>query len=596
MKRSGVRWMSEPHRPRGRASEVVLVAAMLVVPLGGALLARAWGRVLPAPPALAVSVSEPRIVVSAESLGPEIRGRILDAEGAAVEGATVRLVSTKPPYTVYRNARSDAAGGFSFAHVEPWRVRVVADHDPEGVVSSAELSVSQERTTEITLVLSAAGAIRGTVVNAEDRPVAGAVLSVEGMPWVVPAATSDESGAFRLRIVPREATSLVAIARGYRTARAALGRRDAREEGEVVVRVRLIAAPPAGGDVRDADGKPTRARIVACEGQPSESRTSSAEDGTFELPASAIGCEAVAEHAEYAPSDPVLVVEGRRVLLRLKAGGSIDGVVLDDRGTGLRSFTIGIELFQPARGASFDGVHPRTFEDPRGSFVWDKLAPGSYVLTASAPDLAPARSGAIDVAGGTVTSGVRIVLLRGGSVTGYVYDEGRVPLSHVDLSFDAMGSVVDARTGAQTDDTGMYRLDGAPAGPFTLRVHKDGFRARLVSGLRVDSGNNLRQDVTLATADGGSGLELGGIGATLRPTPGGIALGDVFAGDPAARAGLRAGDQVLSIDGEPVDTLSMGDVLQRLRGEAGTSVGVLARRPDTGATVQVTIVRATIVR
>ena len=571
---------------------------MLLVPLSGVLLAHAWMRALRAPPALVVTASPPRDAAPAEGRGPEIHGRILDAEGTTVDGASVRLVSARPPYMVFRTARSDAAGGFSFAHVEPGRVRVVADHDPEGVVSSAELSVAEDRSTEITLVLSAAGAIRGTVVNAEDHPVRGAVLSVEGMPWIVPAATSDDSGAFRLTVVPREATSLVAIARGYRTARAALSRGsgEPRDRGELVVRVRLVAAPPVAGEVRGADGMPARARVVACEGEPSESRVSSADDGTFELPAASIGCNAVAEHSEYAPSDPTPVVEGRRVLLRLKAGGAIDGVVVDERGKGMRSFTIGIELFSPARGAAFGGDHPRSFEDPRGAFAWDKLAPGSYVLTASAPDLAPTRSSPIEVLGGAVTSGVRIVLSRGGSVTGTIYDDRRVPLAHADLAFDAMGSVVDARTGVQTDDTGQYRLEGAPAGPFTLRVHKDGFRVRLVSGLRVDPGATLQLDVTLAAADGGAGLELGGIGASLQQAGGGIALGDVFAGDPASRAGLRAGDRVLSIDGEPVDGMSMADVLQRLRGEAGTSVGVLARRPETGATVEVTIVRATIVR
>jgi C-terminal processing protease CtpA/Prc len=39
----------------------------------------------------------------------------------------------------------------------------------------------------------------------------------------------------------------------------------------------------------------------------------------------------------------------------------------------------------------------------------------------------------------------------------------------------------------------------------------------------------------------------------------------------------------------------MADVLQRLRGEPGTSVGVSAQRPETGETVELTIVRGTIV-
>jgi C-terminal processing protease CtpA/Prc len=158
-----------------------------------------------------------------------------------------------------------------------------------------------------------------------------------------------------------------------------------------------------------------------------------------------------------------------------------------------------------------------------------------------------------------------------------------------------VSSAVDSRSDALTDAAGLYRLEGAPAGPLTLRVHKDGFRTKLVSGLRVDSGSTLSQDVTLVAVEGGPGMELGGIGATLEQNGEGIFLHDVYPGDPASRAGLRTGDRLLRVDGETTQGMSLVDALQRLRGEAGTSVGVSAQRPETGETVELTIVRGTIV-
>jgi hypothetical protein len=583
-------------RGRSRASQALLFGTMLLVPLAAAVgvIARLWTPFALPPPALAASVSAGPERSPEDDPTPEIRGHILDAEGSPVNGATVRLVSTSPPYTVYRNTRSDRGGAFSFAHVGPWRGRVVADHDPDGVVTSAVLYADAGQSTEVTLVLSASGAVRGTVVDADGHPVAGAEVSVEGVSWIVPAATSDDTGSFRLNTVPHEATSLVAVARGYRTARAALGPRD--DQTELVVRVELTAAPAVEGRVLDDDGNPVRARVVACEDQPSESRTTSGDDGTFQLPPSAIGCEAVAEHSEYSPSDSVPVEEGRSMVLRLTAGGSIAGAVVDERGEGLPSFTVGVESFSPARGRPFDRLAPRSLDDVRGSFHWDKLAPGSYVLTASAPGRPPARSAAIDVRGGAVTDGVRIVVPRGGTVTGRVFDDRNAPLAGVDLHFDAVSSAVDSHSAASTDETGQYRLEGAPAGPITLRVHKDGFRVKLVSGLRVESGGRLTQDVTLVALEGGPGMELGGIGASLQQSGDGIVLRDVFPGDPASRAGLRAGDRLLRVDGEPTQGMSLMDVLQRLRGEAGSSVGVSAQRPETGETVDLTIVRGTIVR
>ncbi len=567
----------------------IAVGALLLVPLTAALVARALG---PKPTLATPSASASATIVEpAEDRTPEIRGRIFDAEGSVVRGAAVRLVLPRPPYSVFRETKTDAAGRFSFANVRAWDVRVVADHDPDGVVSSAELHVADGQTMEITLVLSAASAVRGAIVDADDHAVAGAVVSVEGAPWIVRSATSDGAGAFRLGAVPQEAASLVAVARGYKTARVALARRGAQEE--LVVRVRLAAASPVDGDVRDADGRPVRARIVACIGQPFEARVTSADDGTFQLPPSAIGCDAIAQHDESASSDPVPVVEGRSITLRLKAGGSIDGVVIDDRGAGVASFEVGIESSSAARTRVPRRGGRRSFEDARGAFRLEKLPPGSYVLTASAPGKTVARSDAIEVASGVATSGVRIVLSAGGTVIGRVVDERRAPIAGTDLRFDFVSSVFDSDATAKTDNAGLYRLEGAPSGPFTLRVEKEGFRVRLVSGLRIDAHGTLTQDITLTAVDGGGGIELGGIGATLKPTREGVTIAGVYQGDPAERAGLRAGDRILRIDGEDADGMSLADVLQRLRGQAGTTVGVSVQRADE--TIDVMIERAVIV-
>jgi carboxyl-terminal processing protease len=113
--------------------------------------------------------------------------------------------------------------------------------------------------------------------------------------------------------------------------------------------------------------------------------------------------------------------------------------------------------------------------------------------------------------------------------------------------------------------------------------------------LRVDSRATLTQDVTLTAGLGGASLELTGIGASIKQTGSGVVVASVFAGDPAEHAGLRAGDLILSVDGESTDGMSSADVIQRLRGQQGASVGVTAQRPATGETVDVLIERGIIV-
>ncbi len=580
-----------PQSP-ARSTAAIIVVTMLAVPAGLAFFGRSLVPAPPAAPTTFVPVSTRSEPPPAEDRAAEIRGRILDANGDPVEGASVRLVSAGLSSVVLRTAKSASAGRFSFAGVGPAPVRVVADHGLEGAVSSADLRVSDGRNIEITLVLSTAGSVFGTVVDADGHPVAGATLSLQGAPWTLPDTTSDVAGAFRFTAVPREATSLVATANGYRASRVSLPHRDDLADREV--RIRLATAPPVEGEVRDSDGQPARAAVVACGGQPSETRTASADDGTFELPSSTIGCSAIAQHDEFAPSDPTAIIDGQRIVLHLKAGGAIAGVVVDERARGVPAFTVGIESYSGAQARSPQSRGPRSFDDAHGAFRWEKLAPGSYVLTVAASDKPPTRSDAIEVVGGAVAN-ARIVLAMGGSVTGHVYDEHRAALEGADVRFDSVSSIVESSARTTTDRTGQYRLDGAPAGPFTLRVQQQGFRIRLLSGLRIASRGTLTQDVMLTSVDGGASMELGGIGANLIQMPGGIALGSVFSGAPAERAGLRAGDHVLSVDGEDVEPMSLVDALQRLRGEAGTTVSVSVQRPS-GEIVDVLITRAAIVR
>jgi len=544
-------------------------------PRGSLQVARPAGVVSPAP--------------SPDDGSPAIRGLILDAEGGRVGGATVRLVSADRPYRVAQAAKTDPDGAFLFAHGVPPLVRVIAEHGADGVVTSAPLHTTEQKTIGLTLVLSAASAVRGTVVDAHGAPIGSAAISAEGLPWTV-SATTDSAGAFLLTTAPEEATQIVAVARGYKTGRVSLAGRT--EAAEFLVRMVLSAADPVDGEVVDDEGNPVTARVVACEDQPSEASTQSAADGSFQLPPAAIGCDAVAEHGELAPSDPTRVVEGRRLELRLKAGAAVEGVVVDERGRGLAPFRLGIESCLPSRGKDFDHGAARTFDDPRGAFRWDKLAPGTYVFTASASGRPPARSATIAVQTGAATTGLRIVVAEGGAVQGTVADETRTPLAGVDLRFDQVSRVLDSEARATTDRDGHYRLEGAPAGPLTVRAHKDGFVVQLVSGVRVESGATRRQDFVLVALDGGATFQLGGIGAGLAQLPDGLALQNVFPGDPAARAGLRAGDRIVSIDGDPADGMSMADALQRIRGQPGTSVGLSVRRPATGDLLERTIVRA----
>ncbi len=560
------------------------IAALLVASLLGLAAAfdLAQGRTVPQAPL--ESHAAHSALTSAERT-VQLKGRILDVNGDPKALAHVRVMAQA---RVIAETVTDHAGRFSFENLASGRVRVEADHDPEGAVRSAEISITTVP-TELTLVLAVAS-IQGLVVDADDgHPVAGANLSTVGVPFTAPTAISDAAGSFRFAMVPFEATSIVAVASGYRASRVTLGPRE--DQPEPVLRIELHAGPPALGDVLDPDGKPLAAEVVACEGQPIEVRVQSATDGTFSLPPSVVGCDAFALHDEMAPGDAVRIIEGRRTTLRMGAAGAIAGSAVDDRGAVIDSFSVGVESFIPLRGSStpHGGTNPFT----AGAFRLERLVPGTYVLTASTAGRPPARSSPIVVRSAIVTDGVKIVMMQGGIVMGRVEDDHRAPLADVELDFDSVSAVAGSDAVATTDASGHYRLEGAPTGLFTVRVHKPGYRLKLVSGLSVASGHTVTKDISLTGTDGGPGLELGGIGANLAPAGNGIALAAVLPGDPADRTGLHAGDRIVRIDGEETAGLSVVDAIQRLRGEPGTIVGVSVER--AGETLDVVITRAALV-
>ena len=64
---------------------------------------------------------------------------------------------------------------------------------------------------------------------------------------------------------------------------------------------------------------------------------------------------------------------------------------------------------------------------------------------------------------------------------------------------------------------------------------------------------------------------------------------------PAQKAGLRAGDIILMVDGQDVSHASVNDVVQKVLGPAGTKVTLTVRNPDDNKTRTITITRAKIV-
>ena len=63
---------------------------------------------------------------------------------------------------------------------------------------------------------------------------------------------------------------------------------------------------------------------------------------------------------------------------------------------------------------------------------------------------------------------------------------------------------------------------------------------------------------------------------------------------PAERAGIKAGDVILAVDGESTENLSLQEAVSRIRGERGTTVELLVRHANQPDTVLIPITRGVI--
>ncbi len=88
--------------------------------------------------------------------------------------------------------------------------------------------------------------------------------------------------------------------------------------------------------------------------------------------------------------------------------------------------------------------------------------------------------------------------------------------------------------------------------------------------------------------------EYGGVGLEITERNGLITVVTPLPGTPGTRAGMRAGDAIVEVEGESTDGWSVDDAVDRLRGRPGTDVSVTVRRPGVDAPIPFTVTRAVI--
>lgn len=478
-------------------------------------------------------------------------GRVTDAvTHRPLPGATVRADPQADPEGLEPTLAAggtvtDSLGRYSLDLApQRWRLEARAP----GYLSSA-LAVDAPM-KDLVIELTRGVQLSGMVVDAAGDPVADATLRLA--PGDVTSLTSDAAGRFSL-VAPHSPVSLHALAPDGRQGLARITLTEQQEEAQV----RIVVGEGSGlaGLVRDEKGPVAHAdvRILA---EPESLEVAAFEtgpDGRFAAKALPTGRYSVRAQQGLGRRASVVGLElpaAQPVELVLSSAGQLTGQVVDETGQGLEHALVSVEW-----QSSLAEV-PRTARSgPDGRFLFEDLLPAEVTLKATFDELVSEELGTYVAPG--VTAEAKLTIGAQGRLVGTVNDP-RIKKVLVRRETGFGPGFIDTDLRGQRFEKmlapGTYRLFaevGTPADhdlkfvESTTAVIRAGEITTVAMGLLLEDGG-----AAPTALDTRMHQELGS-GLSFENSPGGVRVDFLMADCPAAKAGVRIGDLVVTIDGQP---------------------------------------------
>lgn len=520
-----------------------------------------------------------------------VEGTVSDGRGQPLAGVAVRAGLLRGGSGEERFTRTDAAGSFVLEGLPVGTVRVLAKQDSSAVWASRTLPLTSSARGRVDFTLSETGLVAGRVTQSSGAPLSEPALvramAKEGQGGVLDMglADTDAEGRYQLEL-PAGVYQLTAVLPGASYVFFHVDDPAVTVEPGATVTMDLTLMDERGlrGVVLEPSGAPSpHAVVVATQGGdfPFSVKQRANGEGHFSFPPHGQPTSLTLQaYNSGRLSEPTPVTNGSgEQRLQLRPSATLRGRVVARSGAAPSGFSL--------RLLNANGSVPEWARDTQRTF------PGSEFLLTDAPGqplklsvrTTDGRTGEALV---TLAPGQRAdveVPLTGGaaSISGRtVWSGSGAPAQGVGIYLDhAPGPAADARTGPD----GRFRLDDVTPGAHTVR-------------LLAPDGSPEARPVTVATSEA---VELGdvpvaprkadkgSVGAGFSEDRGQVSFAWLTPDGPAARAGVRVGDRLLTVDGLVVRSRTEAE--SRTKGSPGTPVQVTLRR-EGGAEQTLQLTRA----
>lgn len=523
--------------------------------------AEAESRPIEMRPVAPAPAADPVLVVAAGEPSGCLAGQVVDSTRNPVPGVALSVFKGNPllgsasfPGTrriVQATATSGPDGRFELCGVPVGNAYIiVGEHDDFARSEVGGLSVQKDRTTsDVVLIMSAGAVVMGDVVAQAGGPIPGARVELyyqlenallkpeDQRPHKV--VFTDGAGRFAFTHVSSSSIKVRVQADGYETQSRSLSQALDPEPRDATMHFELGQGNRLPGRVVTDRGAPVaKARIEATSLTKDVQGTAVAvsdEGGNFLLEGLNLGpYQLLATCAGYSDARLQRVtVSAGFVQVEMLRRGAARGQVVSAGGEAIPSFTLHLLKHVATRPPNYLGER-RSFQAPDGSFLFDDLDPGDYVLEARADDWADSRSEPFTIASGEDPPvRVDIVMTRGGSICGRVVDAAGQPAggalvslnenNHVEMAISAI-----FRSIAPSDER-EHKVKAGPDGAYCFERIPPG--TYQVAAEHEDSAPLAVNDVVIAddSLGGNPALE-------LRLPPGAVISGAAFSSSGRALA------------------------------------------------------------